>query len=142
METDRPKSRIFSQALGGVLNNNSQSERSSTRFTASRRADRSRSRSRSPERRTFRSERRRDQRDVRHEQRDDRRSGNIFSRIGNASRDEERPSVFDRLGGSKPITVHQQTHQSDNKNEERCKYWPSCKNGDDCIYVHPTTVCP
>lgn len=141
METDRPKSRIFSQALGGVLNNNNRPERSSDRYTAPRRGNRSRSRSRSPERHTTRPERRRDQREIRRgDRRDDRQSGDVFSRIGNASRDDERPSVFDRLGGSRPVIVHEQ--QIDSKKEERCKYWPTCKNGDDCPYVHPTTVCP
>nr|XP_033807383.1 zinc finger CCCH domain-containing protein 14 isoform X1 [Geotrypetes seraphini]XP_033807386.1 zinc finger CCCH domain-containing protein 14 isoform X1 [Geotrypetes seraphini] len=24
---------------------------------------------------------------------------------------------------------------------ERCRYWPACKHGDECVYHHPTTVC-
>ncbi|MBN3294870.1 ZC3HE protein, partial [Amia calva] len=24
---------------------------------------------------------------------------------------------------------------------ERCKYWPVCKSGDECLYHHPTTLC-
>ncbi|XP_063255196.1 zinc finger CCCH domain-containing protein 14 isoform X2 [Prinia subflava] len=24
---------------------------------------------------------------------------------------------------------------------ERCKYWPACKNGDECVYHHPTLPC-
>ncbi|KAJ8044522.1 Zinc finger CCCH domain-containing protein 14 [Holothuria leucospilota] len=28
-----------------------------------------------------------------------------------------------------------------NKSSERCKFWPACKNGDACPYVHPTTPC-
>ncbi|XP_043845805.1 zinc finger CCCH domain-containing protein 14 isoform X3 [Dromiciops gliroides] len=24
---------------------------------------------------------------------------------------------------------------------ERCKYWPACKNGDECAYHHPTSSC-
>ncbi|XP_038074984.1 zinc finger CCCH domain-containing protein 14-like isoform X2 [Patiria miniata] len=24
---------------------------------------------------------------------------------------------------------------------ERCMFWPACKNGSDCLYVHPTTPC-
>ncbi|XP_041726008.1 zinc finger CCCH domain-containing protein 14 isoform X3 [Coregonus clupeaformis] len=24
---------------------------------------------------------------------------------------------------------------------ERCKFWPVCKSGDDCVYLHPTTQC-
>ena len=24
---------------------------------------------------------------------------------------------------------------------EKCKFWPNCKNGDDCPYFHPSTPC-
>lgn len=24
---------------------------------------------------------------------------------------------------------------------ERCKFWPACKSGDECVYHHPTTQC-
>uniref|UniRef100_A0A1U8BJD4 Zinc finger CCCH domain-containing protein 14 n=1 Tax=Mesocricetus auratus TaxID=10036 RepID=A0A1U8BJD4_MESAU len=24
---------------------------------------------------------------------------------------------------------------------ERCKYWPACKNGDECVYYHPISPC-
>nr|CAI5868797.1 unnamed protein product [Callosobruchus analis] len=27
------------------------------------------------------------------------------------------------------------------KNKERCKYWPSCRQGDKCEFVHPTSNC-
>nr|DBA14645.1 TPA: hypothetical protein GDO54_005580 [Pyxicephalus adspersus] len=27
------------------------------------------------------------------------------------------------------------------KIHERCKYWPACKNAENCAYHHPTTVC-
>jgi hypothetical protein len=27
------------------------------------------------------------------------------------------------------------------KNKERCKYWPSCRHGEKCEFVHPTTNC-
>ncbi|RZB39677.1 zinc finger CCCH domain-containing protein 14 [Asbolus verrucosus] len=27
------------------------------------------------------------------------------------------------------------------KNKERCKYWPSCRQGDKCEFVHPSTSC-
>lgn len=139
METDKPKNRIFSQALGGVLNNNTKRSDFSQRSTISRRSDRSRSRSRSPERRSSRYERH--ERTSRHEQQRDeqgtRRSGDVFSRIGTAKSDDRR-SVFDRLGGSKPIETPERQHDSKN---ERCKYWPNCKNGDECIYFHPTTIC-
>ncbi|CEP15231.1 hypothetical protein [Parasitella parasitica] len=136
--TDKPKGRIFSQALGVALNNDRRRSDFSTRFTSTRRSERSRSRSRSPERRFSRNGRQ--DRTSRHDQsheKDSRRSGNVFSRIGNA-KSEERPSVFDRLGGSKPNNDPER--QNDSK-KERCKYWPNCKNGDECIYFHPTTIC-
>ncbi|RWS10484.1 zinc finger CCCH domain-containing protein 14-like isoform X4 [Dinothrombium tinctorium] len=34
-----------------------------------------------------------------------------------------------------------QTALSTNKLKERCKYWPSCKNGDKCLYHHPNSPC-
>lgn len=24
---------------------------------------------------------------------------------------------------------------------EKCKFWPVCKSGDECLYHHPTTQC-
>lgn len=27
------------------------------------------------------------------------------------------------------------------KNRERCKYWPSCRQGEKCEFIHPTTNC-
>ncbi|GAN07372.1 hypothetical protein MAM1_0158d06869 [Mucor ambiguus] len=135
MDTERPKSRMFSQALGGVLTNDSKrTDYSSTR----RRSDRSRSRSRSPERRSTRYER--PERISRHDDQNSRKSNDVFSRIGHAKgKSGDRPSVFDRLGGSKPIDIPESRH---NNKQERCKYWPNCKNGDNCTFVHPTSICP
>ncbi|NXC21571.1 ZC3HE protein, partial [Corythaeola cristata] len=31
--------------------------------------------------------------------------------------------------------------QKQEKVLERCKYWPACKNGDECVYHHPTLPC-
>ncbi|XP_067153004.1 zinc finger CCCH domain-containing protein 14 isoform X5 [Apteryx mantelli] len=31
--------------------------------------------------------------------------------------------------------------QKQEKVLERCKYWPACKNGDECMYHHPTLPC-
>ncbi|KAM6273770.1 zinc finger CCCH domain-containing protein 14 isoform 3-T4 [Porphyrio hochstetteri] len=31
--------------------------------------------------------------------------------------------------------------QKQEKVLERCKYWPACKNGDECLYHHPTLPC-
>ncbi|CAO0798851.1 unnamed protein product [Mucor circinelloides] len=135
MDSERPKSRMFSQALGGVLTNDSKRTDYASR---GRRSDRSRSRSRSPERRSTRYER--PERTSRHEDNDARKSNDVFSRIGNAKgKSSDRPSVFDRLGGSKPIDIPERRHES---KQERCKYWPNCKNGDNCTFFHPTSVCP
>ncbi|KAL9543963.1 hypothetical protein MBANPS3_007867 [Mucor bainieri] len=134
-DTEKPKSRMFSQALGGALTNDSKrTDYSSTR----RRSDRSRSRSRSPERRSTRYER--PERTSRHEDRDTRKPNDVFSRIGNArGKSGDRPSVFDRLGGSKPVDIPERHH---NNKQERCKYWPNCMHGDNCTFVHPTSICP
>ncbi|KAI9480685.1 MAG: hypothetical protein EXX96DRAFT_563761 [Benjaminiella poitrasii] len=145
--TEKPKSRIFSQALGSVLNNDKRSLTQSTHSYQSRRdSDRyrdrhHRDRSRSPDRRFSRVDRyeRSPSRERRSGDRDEDRRGDVFSRIGN-TRKEDRPSVFDRLGISKPQIEKDETKT--NTKTERCKYWPACKNGDDCIYFHPTTVCP
>lgn len=31
--------------------------------------------------------------------------------------------------------------QDQNKQAEKCKFWPDCKNGDDCPFYHPTVMC-
>lgn len=31
--------------------------------------------------------------------------------------------------------------QKQEKVLDRCKYWPACKNGDECVYHHPTLPC-
>ncbi|RCH92682.1 hypothetical protein CU098_008943 [Rhizopus stolonifer] len=129
METHdpKPKNRIFSRALGHALNNNtSNSDR--PRLTSSgspHRLDRSRSRSRSPVRHSTRYERDSSRHDRRHDHRE--------------SRQEDRPSVFDRLGTSKPIPKPSPVTEETKK--ERCKYWPTCKNGKECPYFHPSKVC-
>ena len=28
-----------------------------------------------------------------------------------------------------------------NVQAEKCKFWPDCKNGDDCPFYHPTVTC-
>lgn len=136
--TERPvKSRIFSQALGDVLNNGSRSERSS------RSRIRSRSRSRSPPRQSHRYDR--SDRASRHERTVEDR--NVFSRIGNA-KNEERPSVFDRLGGSRAnqikseLSSHEEREVRREPKRERCKYWPTCSKGKQCPFFHPTRICP
>ncbi|KAF7721265.1 hypothetical protein EC973_004992 [Apophysomyces ossiformis] len=138
-KTTRPerKNRIFAQALEGVTKNVGSASTPSSRPSsppARRRVDRSRSRS--PDRRRERpSYRNREPAPVA-----DSAGDGVFSRLGHVSRphsgQEERKSVFNRLGGTKPRTT------GDIKAPERCKYWPSCKNGEACPYFHPKTVCP
>ncbi|CAO3589756.1 unnamed protein product [Absidia cylindrospora] len=92
---------------------------------------RSRSRSRSPIRHS--------ERTVHREYKDN----TIFARLGNSSNgssptaEPKTMSVFDRLGIKKPERV--ETEESEQK---RCKYWPTCDKGDDCVFVHPHTLCP
>ncbi|KAG2211817.1 hypothetical protein INT47_004503 [Mucor saturninus] len=144
--------RMFSKAIGSVIGHGNRSERSYHQGHS----EHSRARSRSPVRRSSRSPGRdssryeQDRYSSRHDdqrpsrQEDDRNKASIFSRVGRSStstvdREDDRPSVFDRLGGAKPIIAAQTKHDS---KKERCKYWPNCKNGDECVYFHPTTVCP
>ncbi|KAI8348030.1 hypothetical protein EDC96DRAFT_313110 [Choanephora cucurbitarum] len=142
METSEPpKNRIFSRALGRALNNDSRSE-PSRRYQSSRREDRSRSRS--PIRSSTRYERdnHRYTSERRHDTRDSQRSGDVFSRVGPQENSQsDRPSVFDRLGGSKPVVIPPRS-LDEPKKKERCKYWPACKNGKECPFFHPTKMCP
>ncbi|KAI8078755.1 uncharacterized protein BX664DRAFT_367170 [Halteromyces radiatus] len=87
---------------------------------------RSRSRSRSPIRQK--------ERIVHREMKKD----SIFSRLGKPSNESPNgsPSVFDRLGISKPETVN------DESEVKRCKFWPSCDKGEYCPFFHPDTLCP
>ncbi|GAA5804250.1 hypothetical protein HPULCUR_009737 [Helicostylum pulchrum] len=157
------ENRIFSKAIGSVIGHVNRNERSSQPRRSERSRTRSRSRSpvrrssrspvrhssRSPARQSSRYEHERqssryeDRRSGRYEE-DRNKSGSILSRLGNSNTnsrsDEERPSVFDRLGGAKPIPITRNKDEPAKK--ERCKYWPNCKNGEECIYFHPTTVCP
>lgn len=46
---------------------------------------------------------------------------------------KNKPNIPDKL----PIV-----HASPSvKNKERCKYWPSCRQGEKCEFVHPSTNC-
>lgn len=47
------------------------------------------------------------------------------------------PSVFDRLGIKKP-----EPPRNLKSKQARCKYWPTCDQGDECPYFHPDTLCP
>ncbi|KAI8993350.1 hypothetical protein BDB01DRAFT_832177 [Pilobolus umbonatus] len=120
--------RIFTQAIGEVMNNDRhpvENKPTSHSLPQRNKSPRSRSRSRSPSRNTQRPSYRAEK--------------SIKSRLGpqpSSDNTRERPSVFDRLG-----KVSKATEIKSTKNE-RCKYWPNCKNGDECTYYHPSTVCP
>ncbi|KAG5870483.1 hypothetical protein JTB14_001677 [Gonioctena quinquepunctata] len=44
-----------------------------------------------------------------------------------------KPNVPDRLPVvHPPLSI---------KNKERCKYWPGCRQGDKCEFIHPTSIC-
>lgn len=136
---ERPKNRIFSQALGDVLNNGARTDRSQRTKVADR------SRSRSPSRQSNRYDR--SDRASRHERSSEQQSSSndVFSRIGNV-KSEERPSVFDRLGGSKASQIKSQISNEEGEprkevKRERCKYWPTCSKGNQCTFIHPTRVC-
>lgn len=149
------QNRMFTKAIGSVIGNYEKPEGARSPPPPPPRRS-SRSRSRSPARQTSRyssdrqtsrrddrfSRRQDDRRGDRHEE-DRGRSNNIFSRLGGSSvqnnnkSEGDKPSVFDRLGGSRPAPKPTQS-----TSQERCKYWPNCKNGEGCIYVHPSTVCP
>lgn len=55
----------------------------------------------------------------------------IFNKVNTAIKTKS--SIPDRL----PV-VHP---SSGIKNKERCKYWPSCRQGEKCEFIHPTTSC-
>lgn len=54
--------------------------------------------------------------------------------------DEEMESEFI---DSDEIAIHDKEEEDVNleKINERCRYWPACKNGDKCNYHHPTVTC-
>uniref|UniRef100_A0A7M4EF62 Zinc finger CCCH domain-containing protein 14 n=1 Tax=Crocodylus porosus TaxID=8502 RepID=A0A7M4EF62_CROPO len=50
--------------------------------------------------------------------------------------------VVTRQLGSPEVEIEQMSvPQKQEKVLERCKYWPACKNGDECAYHHPTLPC-
>ncbi|ORX49084.1 hypothetical protein DM01DRAFT_1338272 [Hesseltinella vesiculosa] len=58
----------------------------------------------------------------------------VFSRLADTQPNSD--SVFDRLGIQKPEAPVQPVAT------QRCKYWPTCSHGDDCTYIHPSSLCP
>lgn len=57
------------------------------------------------------------------------------------------PIIFDKI----PTIMSSKTNIPDKlpivhaplsvKNKERCKYWPNCRQGDKCEFVHPSSPC-
>lgn len=57
------------------------------------------------------------------------------------------PIIFDKA----PVSVKRKINVPDHlplvrpsptiKNKEKCKYWPLCRQGEKCEFVHPTTQC-
>ncbi|KAI9270647.1 hypothetical protein BDA99DRAFT_502356 [Phascolomyces articulosus] len=121
--------RIFAQAIGSINGTTQRTRRSRSRSPEVR--PRSRDRERSP----FRNDR--DDRGHDRNGRPHRSSNGRQVQIldSNGAQQESRPSVFDRLGGTaRSVKSSQQA--------ERCKYWPSCSQGEKCSYFHPKTICP
>ncbi|KAL9958254.1 hypothetical protein ACROYT_G035248 [Oculina patagonica] len=40
-----------------------------------------------------------------------------------------------------PDDESEESSPSKNKQAEKCKFWPDCKNGDECPFYHPTVTC-
>ncbi|KAI9494816.1 hypothetical protein BDB00DRAFT_817181 [Zychaea mexicana] len=126
----RPRgNRIFAQAIGNLNGSTQHNSRVN------------RSRSRSPEQQRRGQERERSPYRNGHDDRG--RGQGINQRLSSGrqvqfvesnGKQDSRPSVFDRLGTSRPSTATQKA--------ERCKYWPSCSQGESCVYFHPKTICP
>uniref|UniRef100_A0A672TT76 Zinc finger CCCH domain-containing protein 14 n=1 Tax=Strigops habroptila TaxID=2489341 RepID=A0A672TT76_STRHB len=47
------------------------------------------------------------------------------------------PAIEDTLQVAQELNMLQKQE----KVLERCKYWPACKNGDECVFHHPTLPC-
>lgn len=76
----------------------------------------------------------------------------IITLDGVENRRKPSPIVFDRTVGD-DVTI-KKTNKVDvpdylpqvrapvtMKNKERCRYWPGCKQGEKCEFVHPTVQC-
>ncbi|XP_036986142.1 zinc finger CCCH domain-containing protein 14 isoform X7 [Artibeus jamaicensis] len=51
------------------------------------------------------------------------------------------PGMVETLEISPAETSEPSVAQKPEKLLERCKYWPACKNGDECAYHHPVSPC-
>ncbi|XP_053521946.1 zinc finger CCCH domain-containing protein 14 isoform X8 [Artibeus jamaicensis] len=61
------------------------------------------------------------------------------SRISPPIKEEE--TKGDNIEKSQAETSEPSVAQKPEKLLERCKYWPACKNGDECAYHHPVSPC-
>ncbi|KAI9276400.1 hypothetical protein BY458DRAFT_505768 [Sporodiniella umbellata] len=128
--------RIFSKAIGSALNPNKERQHRERRFSPIR--YRSRSRSRSPERNSARVISREERHTIVENKSSGTKAPTRIAGIASSSGKNSRRSVFDRLG---TVNTSSAKPEEDSKSQ-RCKYWPTCKNGDQCVYFHPDTVCP
>ncbi|XP_028633089.1 zinc finger CCCH domain-containing protein 14 isoform X4 [Grammomys surdaster] len=51
------------------------------------------------------------------------------------------PVMVDTMEMSQAEMTDLSMAQKPEKLLERCKYWPACKNGDECVYHHPISPC-
>ncbi|NP_001351334.1 zinc finger CCCH domain-containing protein 14 isoform j [Mus musculus] len=54
---------------------------------------------------------------------------------------KEEEAKGDNTGKSQAEMTDLSVAQKPEKLLERCKYWPACKNGDECVYHHPISPC-
>ncbi|KAI8142187.1 hypothetical protein BJV82DRAFT_615871 [Fennellomyces sp. T-0311] len=129
------RNRIFAQAIGDVSRGANGASARSTRSRSRSPDSRRRVRERSPSRSSRNGDYNRGSTSPR----------SVVSRLGPSNGRQvqitssngspnSRPSVFDRLGGAKPAASSHKV--------ERCKYWPSCSQGESCQFFHPKTICP
>ncbi|XP_014433315.1 zinc finger CCCH domain-containing protein 14 isoform X4 [Pelodiscus sinensis] len=67
---------------------------------------------------------------------------NVAANKGLKSFQAQQMQVINRQLESPYVEMEELTVlQKQEKVLERCKYWPACKNGDECAYHHPTLPC-
>ncbi|KAG2228259.1 hypothetical protein INT45_011051, partial [Circinella minor] len=135
--TNKPRgNRIFAHAIGSINGSTQNIRRSRSRSRSPEVRPRGRDRERSPYRKNI--EDRLHDPNGRHQQQRSINGRQVQILDSNGTQKQNsRPSVFDRLGGTtRPVSSTTQ------QPVERCKYWPSCSQGEKCIYFHPKTICP
>ncbi|XP_020605748.1 zinc finger CCCH domain-containing protein 14-like [Orbicella faveolata] len=53
----------------------------------------------------------------------------------------EKPAIKQITFDLEAAPDDEDSSQSKSKQAEKCKFWPDCKNGDDCPFYHPTVTC-